>query len=215
MKTSKFRFVEMEEKIAAFTQEERKKRLREYMRARRSENENRDGKETCLLNNFFKAVFGDEETENDKMAGAGMRRTFFIYLSHSSEAPTDRLIERLQRAGHVVCCPKIVGKEMFPVVYAEDFTIGEYGLREPVGEIYEGEIDVAVAPLLAVDRQGNRLGMGGGYYDKFLAKIPKANRIAYCYDFQVCNAVPVLAHDQRMDVIVTDKQIWMARSRDF
>ena len=161
---------------------QQKARLRAYMKGKRAENTNRDVKEQRLIEHFYQAVF-------PKMQGEGTRLTFFIYLSFFREAPTDRLIERLIADGHTVCCPRLENGEMYAVEYGEDFTLSEYGIREPVGERFTGKIDVAVIPFLAVDKQGNRLGYGGGYYDKYL-KQSTAKRVAFGYHFQIANEVP-------------------------
>jgi len=170
------------------------------MKKKRAENTNRDVKERLLVEHFYEAVFGEKK-------GAGTRLTFFIYLSFSREAPTDCLIERLIEDGHRVCCPRLENGEMIAVEYGEDFTLSDYGMREPVGQAFEGNIDVAVVPFLAVDKHGNRVGYGGGYYDRYLKKI-KAKRIAYGYGFQVVNEVPTQEWDEKMDVIVTDEQVF-------
>ena len=178
---------------------QQKARLRAYMKGKRAENTNRDVKEQRLIEHFYQAVF-------PKMQGAGTRLTFFVYLSFFREAPTDRLIERLIADGHTVCCPRLENGEMYAVEYGEDFTLSKYGIREPVGERFTGKIDVAVIPFLAVDKQGNRLGYGGGYYDKYL-KQSTAKRVAFGYHFQIANEVPCEAWDEKMDVIVTDEDI--------
>lgn len=182
------------------TVEERKNALRSYMKERRGNNENRDVKERLLIENFYRTIFGDS-------MGAGTRLNVFVYLSFSSEAPTDGLIERLRLDGHNVYCPRIEKGEMQAVLYGEDFTLSSYGIREPIGEIYEGNIDVAVLPLLAVDKQGHRLGYGKGYYDRYLRLRPKMKRIAYAFDFQVLDSVPCSDLDESADMIVTDKRI--------
>lgn len=197
MTTNRLRFVEAAEDVSAA---EKKDRLRAYMRERRGENENRDVKEVLMTENFFKAIF-------DETTGAGTKRTVFVYLSFSSETPTDRLIESLLQAEQKVYCPRVENGEMFAVLYGEELALSDLGIREPVGSVWEGEPDVIVLPLLAVDEKGGRLGYGGGYYDKYLKRHPKAKRVAYCYDFQIVNSVPTEAGDERVDVIVTDKRI--------
>ena len=193
---TKLRFVDEETPVE---QKEKKARLRAYMKKKRMETTNRDLKEQRLIEHFYQAVFG--ETSHP-----GMRLSFFIYLSFSREAPTDGLIERLLADGHRVYCPRVESGEMVAVEYGEDFTLSDYGIREPVGDAHQGEIDVAVIPFLAVDKRGNRLGYGGGYYDKFL-KNSTAKRVAYGYGFQIVNEVPTEGWDEKMDVIVTDEEI--------
>ena len=67
------------------------------------------------------------------------------------------------------------------------------------------EIDAFVIPGLAFDRLGERLGWGGGHYDRTLSRVPRAVRIGYAYDFQLVPLVPALASDQRVDVVVTER----------
>ncbi len=176
-----------------------KAELRRYAKRRRMENVNRDVKEELLIEHLYTALF--DETE-----GVGTRRSFFIYLSVFLEAPTDKLIERLKADGHTVYCPRIENGEMKAVLHGEDFTLSELGIREPIGDVYEGDIDYIIAPLLAVDMQGNRLGYGGGYYDRFM-KRSKALRVGYCYQFQIVNEVPMDAWDEKLQLIITDERI--------
>ena len=199
MYTNKLRFVENEPSLDVA---QRKQNLRERMKERRADNENRDVKECLLCDNLFKLLDGLEK----KMAGAGTRRTVFVYLSFSSEAPTDKLIELLKEKGYKVLCPKIENGKMFAVEHGDDFTLSHMGIREPIGKVWEKAPDYVVLPLLAADKAGNRLGYGKGYYDKYLYQYPTAKRIGYCFDFQVLKEVPHNENDEKLDFIVTDKQ---------
>ena len=93
------------------------------------------------------------------------------------------------------------------VAYGDDFTLNERGIREPVGEETDEEMDFVITPLLAVDKRGNRLGYGGGYYDRYFAENKNAVRIGYCYDFQIVKSVPNTSADIPLQYIVTDKQV--------
>lgn len=200
MNTNRLRFVESE---PCADVAKRKRSLRQYMKERRADNENRDVKELLLCENLLSVLEGFES----KKAGAGTRRTVFIYLSFSSEAPTDKPIESLIEKGFSVFCPRIERGEMLAAAYGEDFTLSHMGIREPVGDILNETPDYVVLPLLAADEAGNRLGYGKGYYDGYLAKHPKAKRIGYCFDFQLLREVPHEEKDEKLDVIVTDKQV--------
>jgi len=71
-----------------------------------------------------------------------------------------------------------------------------------------GEIDVVLLPCQAVDRRGNRLGKGGGFYDRFLVQPDlRAARIAVGFREQVLDDVPVAGHDQPIDMVVTDGEV--------
>ena len=206
MKMNKLRFVDEGETCLVA---ERKQALRTYMKGRRADNENQDVKELLLCQRTLSVI------ENFDEAGFCGERTAFVYLSFSSEAPTDRLIEKLQEVGFKVLCPKIVSGKMYAVEYGEDFTLSAMGIREPVGEPFQGAIKYIIAPLLAADKSGNRLGYGKGYYDVFFAENPSAKRIGYGFDFQLLREVPCEPFDERLDVIVTDKQtLYTARNEN-
>ena len=175
----------------------KKSSLRKYMKDRRANNENRDVKETLLTENLLN---GAKEYLKDK-------QSFFVYLAKSSEAPTEKLIARLLADGKKVYCPRVDGKTMQAVPYGEDFTLSAFQTIEPVGEAFEGEIDVAIVPLLAADKQGRRLGYGGGYYDRFFENRKGILKIGYAFDFQIVQSVPTEETDIPLDIIVTDKQI--------
>lgn len=198
MTNGKLRFVERQETDVW----QRKKDLRSYMKRRRSDNENRDVKETLLIDNVLRLL----ERDLSKTNGAGTRLNVMVYLSFSSEARTDKLIETLREKGATLYAPRVEGKEITAVAIGEDYTLSALGIREPVGKKYDGEIDVVITPLLAVDTQGNRLGYGGGYYDRFFDKYPNARRVGYCYDFQVLKNVPHTDSDKWLQYIITDKR---------
>lgn len=188
---------------------QQKNKLRLQMKALRKENEDKEEKDALLLENCLQAI----RVFIAKKAEAGTKRKFFIYRSFSSEASTDKLIETLLKSGVLVYCPRVEGDEMVAVEYTNRTRLSKFGILEPMGKAYEGEIDFIITPLLAVDCQGNRLGFGGGFYDKFFSKHPTAKRIAYCYDFQVIEEIPVEPLDERVDCIVTDKRIIQINKR--
>lgn len=194
MYTGQFRIIEG----GSGSVEQKKSSLRAYMKRRRGENENRDVKENGLVENFFSTRAMEKES-------------FFVYLSYSSEAPTDKLIARLTAAGKRIYAPRAEGKEMAAVPLGEDFSLSPYGIREPLGSPWAGSIDVAVVPLLAADEQGNRLGYGGGYYDKFLKSRPEMLAVGWCFDFQLVKEVPREAFDEKIDYLVTDKRLIMIK----
>ncbi len=127
-----------------------------------------------------------------------------LYYSLSDEVDTHGLL-------HDYCLSKTL---LLPVVEGDsmDMTIrpytgpsclsvGAYGILQPTTPVYEGEIDLAIIPAVAVDREGNRLGHGKGYYDRLLDKL-QCPLIAIVFPFQVMSSVPVEAHDHRMDFVV-------------
>ena len=92
----------------------------------------------------------------------------------------------------------------------DHFVRGPLGLRDlPKGydTVSPEKLDLVLVPGVACDREGNRLGMGAGYYDRYLVHVPFEKRIAALWDFQVAEAIPSEPFDERMAKIVTDKGI--------
>ncbi len=86
---------------------------------------------------------------------------------------------------------------------------GRFGLMEPDGdpvrEVPAARFDIVLAPLLAFDRNGGRLGFGGGYYDTLLGDC-RCRAVGLAYSFQEVPAVPIAPHDRKLDIIVTETE---------
>ena len=87
--------------------------------------------------------------------------------------------------------------------------INKFGIPEPLGSkiIYP---DILLVPLVAYDGHLNRLGYGGGYYDRYiekLEKIKKVIKIGLAFSFQKISSIPINQYDKRLDFIVTEKEI--------
>ena len=88
-------------------------------------------------------------------------------------------------------------------------TLGPYGLREPDGPpVTVSEVDLLLVPLLAYDTNGNRLGSGKGFYDRFFAANPELGEHAVimgiAYSAQCVDALPTEPHDYPLDAVVTE-----------
>jgi 5-formyltetrahydrofolate cyclo-ligase len=141
--------------------------------------------------------------------------TIMLYLSLPHEVDTSEAILHAWQSGKIVAVPKISWgqRHMIPVQIdslESGFATSASGLRNPIaGEpIPFEEIDLVVTPALGFDRNGNRLGRGGSYYDRFFAnKELKALRCGFGFSEQLIDSIPVAEHDQPVDVLVTDEQI--------
>ena len=134
------------------------------------------------------------------------------YISFGTEVNTHGLIRSLM-GKKVVLVPVVTDKEKGEMVLSElrdwkELSSGAYGILEPreVRERDAGDVDISVVPGIAFDRQGNRIGYGGGYYDRLLKRIG-GKKVGIAYDFQILDSIPVEAHDTGVDMIVTDKNI--------
>lgn len=84
---------------------------------------------------------------------------------------------------------------------------GRLGVPEPQTPTYTGSIDLMLVPGVVFDQHCHRIGRGGGYYDKFLAKYPSSKKVGVCYAFQLKkHDVPHLMHDHKMDRVVTPQR---------
>lgn len=90
----------------------------------------------------------------------------------------------------------------------EGIVTGRHGLREPAqGTVIDPtDLGVVIVPGLAFDEAGNRLGRGGGFYDRFLATTP-AFRIGVCFEVQLVPSVPAGPLDVPMDAVVTERRV--------
>jgi 5-formyltetrahydrofolate cyclo-ligase len=139
-------------------------------------------------------------------------RTVMAFWSFGSEVETAPLIDRLHRNGLRVVLPRIESGDVVAALYAPGDPVREtsFGAMEPAGaEVAEaGEIDVVIAPGVAFDRRGGRVGYGGGFYDRFLAELrPGVPVIAIAFGIQVVDEVPEGGMDRRVDAIVTEDEV--------
>jgi 5-formyltetrahydrofolate cyclo-ligase len=80
---------------------------------------------------------------------------------------------------------------------------GKYNIPEPTTPPYRGEIDLILVPGVGFDLQGNRLGRGGGYYDRFIkSQPPTTTLVGVAYDFQLVDKVPANRRDQKMHHVI-------------
>lgn len=147
----------------------------------------------------------------------------FTYMHFRSEVRTGELIRALLARGGTVCVPKTLpGQSRLLAVRIsdpdKDLAPGYCGIPEPLPHLLAsaivppGEINVVIVPGAVFDPGGGRLGYGGGYYDRFLAlEAPEAVRIAAAFELQLVEKVPAEPHDQLMDFVVTEKNMYDCR----
>ena len=134
-------------------------------------------------------------------------RSIYGYLPYNQEVRTVPLLAQALRDGKRVAVPKCYGDEM-RFIWMEDLSRvekGYAGIPEPIadGPVADDETALVLMPGMAFDKEGHRIGYGGGFYDKFLAREGNHPTLALCYDFQV------VAHleTEEFDIPV-DKVLW-------
>lgn len=134
--------------------------------------------------------------------------TIAIYLSVGSEFATDKLLSALLERGHCVlapvCDPATRSMAFYLCHVREAWTEGLFNIPipPPIAANYRSsaEIDIIVVPGLAFTTAGGRLGLGGGYYDRYLATYT-GKKVALAYKEQMAETLPLLKHDIRLDRI--------------
>lgn len=132
-------------------------------------------------------------------------KTIYGYLPYNQEVRTEPILEQALRDGKRVAVPKVFGDEM-RFIYLDDLSQvekGYCGIPEPVADGPEADDKTALVlmPGLAFDKQGHRIGYGGGYYDKFLANEPDHPTVALCYDFQMVDFLDTEEFDIPVDQV--------------
>lgn len=138
-------------------------------------------------------------------------KTILAYHSLPDEVSTHDLIKQYAKT-KTILLPKVIGDgEMEIRRYRgeEDLHQGAFGIMEPCGEIFTDydQIDLAIIPGMAFDPQGNRLGRGKGYYDRFFSRARNIYKVGICFPFQLVENVPTGEHDIAMDIIVSTEKI--------
>lgn len=139
------------------------------------------------------------------LAAFGGYDSFLIYNSFSTEADTSQIIAELTAAGKRVYLPRVEGENIVAVPFGE-MKKGAFGIDEPVGQAFSGEIDVTVAPLLAVNGRGYRIGYGKGFYDRYL-KTAQTKPVGLGYSFQL-DEFEEDGWDEPLDEFICEKGVY-------
>lgn len=140
---------------------------------------------------------------------------FFIYISFRSEVDTKILILKMLKDKKEVYVPKIDINsnymEAVRISSLNDLKENQFGTLEPIeysNISNPNEIDVLIAPAIAFDIYGNRIGYGKGYYDTYIKRVThNMLKVGLVYDFQIVDDVNANEYDENMDIIITEKRI--------
>ncbi len=141
----------------------------------------------------------------------------YLYLDIGKEAGTRQIINQLWRRNIRTAVPKVVGRELnfYEISKWDHVTLGYMGIMEPdetAGLPLAKQRDAIVAvPGIAFDRDGFRLGYGGGFYDRFFSREPEHPRWGLAYPFQLIGSVPHEEWDQKVNGLVTPKEAFIIK----
>ena len=133
------------------------------------------------------------------------------YYPYNYEIDTIEILKKFEKLNYNISLPKI--KKNFQMDFfhwstKEPLSINKLGIPEPISNkvVYP---NILLIPLVAFDRYFNRIGYGGGFYDRYLKKIKKNKKIitvGLAYSFQKIKKIPVEKYDIKLDFVITNKE---------
>jgi 5-formyltetrahydrofolate cyclo-ligase len=156
----------------------------------------------------FSGVIKKKLLSLESVAGAGCIMAFYSY---KNEPQMIEFMHECIDMGKRIALPRVTGEgKMIAVEYSPDTEMinNVYGIPEPIirSNSKHERPDIVIVPGIAFDLGLNRIGFGGGYYDRFLEGTG-AYKIGVCFDYQIIENLESDSHDVPMDIIVTEKRI--------
>ena len=142
-------------------------------------------------------------------------RTVMIYDHVGGELSLDSLLTHPAAAGKRFCYPLCVSRTEMIAMIPGAWKPGAYGIREPVRELSEEippeELDLVVCPGTGFDPACNRMGMGGGYYDRYLPRCVNARIVLVAFEAQKVPALPVDPWDRPVEQVFTELAVYQKK----
>jgi len=143
-------------------------------------------------------------------------KVVLLFLDFRGEVETMALAEATIALKKRLILPRCAPQGILLPIEVSDLTQdlepGAFGIREPkltLGVVEPLEIDLVIIPGSGFDLQGNRLGYGGGFYDRFFMRMnPSTPRVALSFECQVIAQVPVDKHDAKMTMLITENDVY-------
>ncbi len=128
--------------------------------------------------------------------------TVMAFVGINSEPDTDALFALITADGKQLLLPRVEGRELVVCDGGGPLTVSAFGVREPIGSALELDvIEFVIVPGLAFTNKGDRLGYGGGFYDRFLPRVEAPNA-GVCFQEQIVHALPMHEGDVRVHRVV-------------
>ena len=134
------------------------------------------------------------------------------YYPYNNELDCIQILKKLEKKNYIISLPKI--KKNFQMDFIqwssnEPLVINRFGIPEPSN----GKIkfpDILLIPLLSFDKKLNRVGYGGGFYDRYIHKIKRIKKpllVGLAYSFQRVKSIPINEYDKKLDFVITERNI--------
>lgn len=134
----------------------------------------------------------------------------FCYVGTKDEINTTPMLQEILESGKQLGVPKCISKgimKVYAITSLDDLEEGAYGIMEPKDyceEIPPQNINLAFVPCVTCNKKGDRLGYGGGFYDRYLSRTD-VRRVILCREKIMVSEIPVEEHDLRMEVVVSEE----------
>lgn len=137
-----------------------------------------------------------------------------LYMPINNEADASLLIDASINLGKNIWLPRVHGDTMDFYYYDRNVILdeGSYGIQEPQSDrsLVPDPKTLIIMPGAVFSVKCDRIGYGGGYYDKYLSKYPMCKTVAICYDFQILQEIPADEHDIKPLYIVSERNTYSA-----
>ena len=139
--------------------------------------------------------------------------TIFCFVGTGREIDTRPILRHALDSGKTVCVPLCTtpGRmELRRITSLEELQPGSFGIPEPSADapgVEVDDVDLAVVPCLSCNHLGQRLGRGGGYYDRYLPAFP-GGTVGLCRDALLQREIPAEAHDRPVDLVLTETRLF-------
>ena len=133
------------------------------------------------------------------------------YYPYNHEIDAIKILEKFEKQNYQISLPKIKKKsrmDFFHWSTKDPLEINKYGIPEPISDKIKYP-DILLVPLVAFDKSFNRVGYGGGFYDRYIDKIKKNKKIVtigLAYYFQKVKKININKYDIKLDFIITNKK---------
>ncbi|MEL7447216.1 MAG: 5-formyltetrahydrofolate cyclo-ligase [Pseudomonadota bacterium] len=149
------------------------------------------------------------------LAKIGQEAVIGLYHAEAYEAPAAGYAKFFQDSGHLIALPRFDSREA-PMEFAlhsdpyheTDLENGPFDMLQPNPAAETAIPDILFVPLIGFTAKCDRLGQGGGHYDRWLEEHPGRLAIGLAWDAQLCDKLPMEPHDAALDAIVTPTRIY-------
>ncbi len=149
------------------------------------------------------------------LAKIGKGAVIGLYSANADEAPAAGYARFFHEQGHAIALPGFADDDS-PMQFREhtdpfghsDLQPGPFSMRQPAPGAAELIPDVLFVPLVGFTADGDRLGQGGGHYDRWLAEHPGRMAIGLAWDVQLCDSLPTEPHDIALDAVITPSRMY-------